>query len=61
MNINWTQAIIGVAGCAVIGGATYVTKNADCLWALILLAFIMPSTSNSSKSTKESERKDIED
>ena len=41
MNINMTKAIVGVAGIALIGLATYFTKSASCLWALIILGFVL--------------------
>jgi len=35
---KWNEGIIAVAGCAAVIAGLYFTKDANCLWALILVA-----------------------
>jgi hypothetical protein len=37
-----SQAIIGIAGCATVAVAVYITKSATPLWALILVSLAIP-------------------
>jgi len=41
MSEDARKAIIGSIGILSVLVATYVTKNANCLWALILVAIIL--------------------
>lgn len=49
MKINLTQTVIAVSGCVLIGLATYITKDASCLWALILLTWMLDSAKDNVK------------
>jgi len=41
--IYLSKALVGVAGCALIGEALYITKDANCLWGLIIVALVLGS------------------
>jgi hypothetical protein len=41
--ISITNAICVTVGSACVLGATYITKNPNCLWGLILVAYLTQS------------------
>lgn len=37
------NSVITIAVCACVVGATYLTKNANCLWGLVIIPALMTS------------------
>ena len=41
--VSLSNALSVIAGSACVLGATYITKNANCLWALLIVTFFVQS------------------
>ena len=40
-----SQIVIAIAGCGAVGFATWTTKNAKCLWALLIVCWMLRAVS----------------
>lgn len=40
-----TQIVVAIVGCGAVGFATWITKNPKCLWALLLVCWMLKAVS----------------